>query len=216
MGQKAKKGGTISKTALGYLNVRETLDGREIRTVVVDRARAPHIRRGFELYATAQYTARQVLDLVTAAGLVTRGTRRTPPKPVSLNQFYDILADRYYLGKIVYDGEEYQGRHEPLVSPDLFERVQRVLALHGGGGTRQRTHNHYLKGTLWCARCGRRFIIMRGRGNGGTYFYFICRGRQGDGCTQPYCEWRPWRPPQLGTTPPCASARSSGPGYAAS
>jgi hypothetical protein len=27
---------------------------------------------------------------------------------------------------------------------------------------------------------------MRGRGNGGTYFYFICRGRQGAGCTQPY------------------------------
>src|SRR5215211_1707946 len=49
-----------------------------------------------------------------------------------------------------------------------------------------RVHHHYLKGALWCGRCGRRFIIMRGRGNGGTYFYFICRGRQGLGCTQPY------------------------------
>jgi|SRR5215470_11239621 len=27
---------------------------------------------------------------------------------------------------------------------------------------------------------------MRGKGNGGIYFYFICRGRQGQGCTQPY------------------------------
>jgi site-specific DNA recombinase len=27
---------------------------------------------------------------------------------------------------------------------------------------------------------------MRGKGNGGTYFYFMCRGRQGNGCTQPY------------------------------
>lgn len=46
MGQKAKKGGTISKAKLGYLNVREKLDdGREIRTVVVDEERAPYIVR---------------------------------------------------------------------------------------------------------------------------------------------------------------------------
>lgn len=68
----------------------------------------------------------------------------------------------------------------------MFDRAQRVLELHGGGGTRQRRHNHYLKGVLWCGRCGRRFIIMRGKGNGGVYFYFICRGRQDHGCTQPY------------------------------
>jgi hypothetical protein len=72
-----------------------------------------------------------------------------------------------------------------LISRELFDRVQRVLALHGGG-TRQRTHNHFLKGLLWCGRCGRRFIIMRGKGKGGTYFYFICRGRQDHSCTQPY------------------------------
>jgi site-specific DNA recombinase len=186
MGQKAKNGGTISKAALGYLNERIDIDGRRVAVSTVDPQRAPHIVRAFELYSTGQYTGRQVLDLVTTGGLRTRGTRKTPPKPLSLNQFYDILTDRYYLGKIEYGDEEYQGRHKPLVEPELFDRVQRVLALHGGGGTRQRVHNHYLKGALWCGRCGRRFIIMRGRGNGGTYFYFICRGRQGSGCTQPY------------------------------
>jgi len=155
----------------------------------VDTERAPLIRRGFELYTTAQYTARQVLDQLTAAGLRTRGDRRTLPKPVSLNQFYDILADGYYLGLIEHDSEEYPGRHEPLISVELFDRVQRVLVLHGGGGTRQRIHQHYLKGLLWCGRCGRRLIIMRlmrGKGNGDTYFYYICRGRQDRACTQPY------------------------------
>jgi site-specific DNA recombinase len=186
MGQKAKNGGTIGKAKLGYVNEHIDIDGRNVAVATVDPERAPHVVRAFELYGTGQYTARQVLDLVTAGGLRTRGSRKAAPKPLSLNQFYDILADRYYLGKIEYGDEEYQGRHEPLVSPELFDRVQRVLALHGGGGTRQRVHNHYLKGVLWCARCGRRFIIMRGRGNGGTYFYFICRGRQGGGCTQPY------------------------------
>jgi DNA invertase Pin-like site-specific DNA recombinase len=79
MGQKAKNGGTISKAPLGYMNVRDHVEGREIRTVAVDPERAPHIRRGFELYATGQYTARQVLQKLTAAGLVTRVTNEPHP-----------------------------------------------------------------------------------------------------------------------------------------
>ncbi len=187
MGQKAKNGGTISRAKLGYLNVRINIDGREVRTVETDAERAPFIRQGFELYATALYSAREVVDQLAAAGLKTRGNRRTAPKPLSVQQLYDILVDRYYLGVVEHEGREYPGRHEALVTPELFDRVQQVLALHGGGGTRQRRHNHYLKGTVWCGRCGSRLVIMPGKGNGGTYFYYLCRGRQDDeGCTQPY------------------------------
>ena len=83
-------------------------------------------------------------------------------------------------------GEEYAGRHQPLIEPDLFDRVQRVLAMRGGGGSCDRRHDHYLKGAVWCARCGRRLIIALGRGNGGTYFYYLCRGRQEKKCSLPY------------------------------
>jgi hypothetical protein len=113
-------------------------------------------------------------------------TRHRAAAPISLATLYDILSDRYYLGYITYQGEEYPGRHTPLVTPEVFERTQRVLALRGGGGTRQRRHHHWLKGLLWCARCGRRIIITPGKGNGGTYFYFLCRGRQDRLCDQPY------------------------------
>jgi site-specific DNA recombinase len=72
------------------------------------------------------------------------------------------------------------------VTPELFERVQRVLVLRHGGGTRKRQHHHYLKGAIWCARCGRRFVIQKANGNGGTYFYFFCVGRSKGVCDQPY------------------------------
>ncbi|NUT48657.1 MAG: hypothetical protein HOV94_15320 [Saccharothrix sp.] len=39
---------------------------------------------------------------------------------------------------------------------------------------------------LWCNRCGSRMVITRGKGNGGTYFYFFCRGRQKHLCDLPY------------------------------
>jgi site-specific DNA recombinase len=187
MGQKVKNGGTVGQAALGYRNVREAKpEGGEIRTVAVDIERGPLIAQAFELFGTGQYNGKQVLDRITAAGLTTRGTRRTPPKPVSLSQLYVILSDRYYLGFVEYDGQEYPGRHQALVTSELFDRVQRVLALHGGGGTRARQHDHWLKGLIWCERCGKRLIVTPGRGNGGTYFYFVCRGRQARTCDQPY------------------------------
>lgn len=35
--QKAKRGGTLGKAPIGYLNVRERVEGREVRTVVLER-----------------------------------------------------------------------------------------------------------------------------------------------------------------------------------
>jgi len=186
MAQKVKNGGSVGPAKLGYLNVRERIDSREVRTIATDPVRAPLVRQAFELFATGQYTGPEVHLVMVEAGLRTRGTRSAPSQPLSLTRFYELLGDRYYLGLVTYKGEEYQGRHEPLIDAELFERVQRVLALHGGGGTRQRLHDHYLKGLLWCARCNRRIILTPGRGNGGTYFYFLCRGRQQRRCDLPY------------------------------
>jgi len=79
-----------------------------------------------------------------------------------------MLQDRYYLGYVEWSGVEYQGKHEPLIAQELFDRVRRVLLAERGGGNRERTHNHYLKGVVWCDRCKRRLIIMRGENKRGT------------------------------------------------
>lgn len=113
-------------------------------------------------------------------------TAKRPERPISLASLADALRDRYYLGYVTHDGMEYQGRHEALISEELFDRVQQVLDSHSGSGTRTRTHNHYLKGTVWCARCEHRFIVQRAVGNGGEYFYLFCRGRQERLCDVPY------------------------------
>jgi site-specific DNA recombinase len=55
-----------------------------------------------------------------------------------MHLFYEMLQDRYYLGFVTYKDDEYEGRHPAIVTPELFERVQRVLALRHGGGTRER------------------------------------------------------------------------------
>jgi len=123
---------------------------------------------------------------------LTRPTRRWPSQPVSVNKFSQMLRDPYYLGKIVYQGELFEGRHEAIVDQALFDRVQGILDARSQRGTRNRVHHHYLKGMLRCARChqqGRtsRLIYTEARSrNGQLHGYYKCRGRQDGVCDLPH------------------------------
>jgi len=192
MKRKAEQGGTISRAPLGYLNTREVLEDRTVSTVVVDPERGALVRKAFELYATGEYTLDRLQVTMADLGLTARPSRRWPNnREVSLNKLHVMLQDPYYVGRITYQDEVYDGRHELLVDPQLFQRVQDVLQIRSQGGSRDRVHLHYLKGLLFCARCheaGRRFRLVynEAHGKGGTYAYYLCRGRQEGVCDLPY------------------------------
>jgi site-specific DNA recombinase len=185
--QKAKAGGTVGKAPTGYRNIRQWVNGREIRTVEVDPERGPLMRWAFDRYATGEWTLRELHDAVTAKGLTSTGGPRTSSKPLSLSNFNRLLKTRYYTGVVTYRGVTYPGAHPPLISQQTFDRVQAVLAAHGVSGEKQRIHHHYLKGSVFCGRCGSRLSIMNAKNRWGTvYPYFYCLGRAGKrtGCTQ--------------------------------
>ena len=64
------------------------------------------------------------------------------------------------------------------MSVATFERVQEVLDAHDHAGEKRRKHLHYLKGSIFCGKCGGRFTISHTNGRGGQYVYFFCLGRQ--------------------------------------
>lgn len=188
MTQKAKKGGLPGLAPIGYLNVREVVGGNEIRTVAVDEERAPHIRWAYEAYASGEYPLRRLTEALAERGLKSLGTRKSPPKPLQRSSVHRLLSNPIYIGFVDYKGERYPGRHEPLVTPELWDQVQNLLASRNQSGERRREYNHYLKGTLYCARCNRRLCFIRATGRlGGKYDYFFCLGRHNDnGCDLPY------------------------------
>jgi site-specific DNA recombinase len=70
----------------------------------------------------------------------------------------------------------------------LFDKVQEVLHDRNRAGIRERTHDHYLKGLLYCGECGRRLSLTVAKGK---YLYLYCLGQKNSlkyqtGCTQPY------------------------------
>lgn len=178
MGQKVKNGGTIGRAPLGYLNVRRVDEkGREERTVVLDEERAPLIKLAFEEYATGNWTVADLAEHLAACGLTTRATPKIPSVPINAKALNKVLVNAYYKGVTTYQGVEQAGRHEPIVSPEVWDKVQMVLASHLNG-ERTRQHPHFLKSSVYCAACGSRLIISNERKKSGiVYPYFVCAGR---------------------------------------
>jgi DNA invertase Pin-like site-specific DNA recombinase len=93
-----------------------------------------------------------------------------------------ILTNPVYRGVIRFGGEEYPGRHEPLVTPDLWERANAATTKLP---PRERPtvilsrdrHGHVLKGVVFCAHC-RRALIPHDSGkkdpSGRPYRYYDC------------------------------------------
>ena len=187
MERKAKTGGTVARAPLGYINVRKFENGVEVRTVEVDPERAPLVQWAFKAYASGDYTLTRLHEEVTDRGLRTRATRKFSERPIARSVLAAMLSNRYYIGVVSHKGVEYPGRHQPLVSADLFERVQETLVGNRCGQKTQQ-HQHYLKGSIFCDRCGARMSLMFVNGQaGGLYPYFYCLGRhQGSNCKQPY------------------------------
>ena len=192
---KAQRGGFNGWAKLGYLNDKIKIEGYYVNTIITDVERAPLIRWAFEKYASGDYSLPRLQQELTDLGLVTRDTAVLRSKPLSLSQLAVILRDPTYTGVIVYNGELYPGRHDPLISKGLFLRVQDVLNGRVRRGLRDRVHHHYLRGLLRCERCdaaGRtsQLVYTQSEGNGGSYEYFFCARRKTGECDLPYLPLR--------------------------
>ena len=107
---------------LGYQN-----DPR-LKRIVVDRDRAPVVRRAFELYATGSETLESIAKHFAAHSIVTRRTKKGEGKrPLNRNSVSKILTNPLYYGHFRYNGEIHEGNHEPLVTKKLFDDVHAVF-----------------------------------------------------------------------------------------
>ncbi len=73
--------------------------------------------------------------------------------PVSNDRHVSMILDRVtYLGKIKYNGEIFQGRHQPLIDENIWHRVQ--LERERRSKKSIVTSSYLLTGLLVCGKCG--------------------------------------------------------------
>src|SRR5919108_2062511 len=120
------------------------------KSLTHDPDRAPLVRRAFEEFATGQYTKEQLLKRARTWGLTNR--RR---KPLTSQAIGMLLRNQLYAG--IVDVPEYgvrakRGDFEPLISEELFYRVQAILSGRVPSTTpRKRAHPDFpLRGFVRC------------------------------------------------------------------
>jgi DNA invertase Pin-like site-specific DNA recombinase len=184
MREKAIQGGTPGRAPIGYLNQRAAGgNGQDVRTVGIDPVRGPLIRWAFTAYATGEWTCAELAAELASRGLVTRPGPSRSPVPLGAKHCGRVLRNPYYKGVVTFNGVEHAGAHEPLTDDGTWATVQGVLAARRTG-ERSRKHDHYLKGTVFCAGCGRRLILQHTVNRSGrVYEYFVCP-RRATGCPQ--------------------------------
>ena len=113
----------VGTAPLGYLNQKH-MDKKG--QVLVDPQRAPIIKKMFEKVAYEQWSGRKVYNWMRfELNFYTRGN-----KPLTLSGVYRILENPFYYGifeRPRESGNWYQGKHQPLITQELFEKVKAQL-----------------------------------------------------------------------------------------
>src|SRR5215472_9086329 len=147
MQEKAEQGIWPTKCPLGYRNVTGPDDKKVIAT---DPAIAPLIAKLFEWYARGDISLKEAARKVHTAGLVYPKSGAKVP----VSTIHTILRNRLYTGWFEWNGKLIQGRHEPLVSVELWERAQGVLDGRYAKKHRRMTHYFAFSGLIACSKCG--------------------------------------------------------------
>ncbi len=115
--EKARQGEYPAKAPLGYINNTHT------KTVDIHPERAPFVRQMFELAAEGRLSLTQIRTQIMQEGL----ELYTPSVRLSKSHIKRVLENPFYYGWFRWNGEVYQGQYPPLISQDLFNRVQEAL-----------------------------------------------------------------------------------------
>ncbi len=184
--EKAKRGEYPGLAPLGYIN-----DLRK-KKIVLDKQKAPIIKAAFERYSQNQYSLEDISVFLFAQGISTKKIVRTNSKggnPMKRDQVGYILSNPFYCGLFRYGGELFQGKHEPVISKQLFDRVQAVMKQRGRI-VKTRPDPKPFCGLLKCGECGRSITAekrIKHQKNGTTheYLYYRCT-KKNTICSQPH------------------------------
>ena len=142
------------------------------KPLLVKSVDAPIVIKAFELYGSGNYSQREALKMMQKKGL-----------KMGKSQFSRMLNNVAYIGKIkvsAYREEPEQivdAIHEPLISEDLFNKVQLLLVgkkTVAVGKLRAQKDELPLRGFIKCKTCGKKLTGSPSRGNGGVYHYYHC------------------------------------------
>ena len=146
----------------------------ENKRYVVDEETAPIVKMVFEKLATGV----SLKDVY--AELNNEGFRTNKGKPFSINSFQHAVRNPRYCGRYSFNGIEYPDRYPPIISEDLFYRVQNLLdeKQHCNASGKAKIP-FFLSSKAFCLECGKKLlgVSTTKRSTGKRHYYYTCSNR---------------------------------------
>ncbi|MEK7498181.1 MAG: recombinase family protein, partial [Patescibacteria group bacterium] len=141
--EKHRRGEFIGKAPLGYLNSKIN----NSTNIVPDPEKVHFVIKLFQEFSTGNYS---VMDMVRKAE--SWNLKSVFGRPIAKSGMYTLLKRHLYYGMYKHAGEYHQGSYEPLISKELFDKVQGILV----DRTKPRRKNwvHAYTNLLKCPECG--------------------------------------------------------------
>ncbi len=142
---------------------------KENNKIVIVEEEAQLVKTAFDLYASGNFTDQTVADFLNQSGIKTRKGNNWSKDTVT-----DFLQNEFYYGKVAYRDKLWPGRHQPIISKEIFDKGLDVRAKHA---RRPRTYialnkisyPNLLQRIVYCSECERPLRIQSSR----RYGYYI-------------------------------------------
>lgn len=164
--ERAEQGYYPSKPPVGYTN--KPIDGKQV--TVLDPDKAHYIKSAYEIYAMGNHSFQSLADKLAKEGFMHNN------KPCSKKLIEKIFGQysMFYRGQFDFVGKRYQGKHERLISDELYQAVMDVC--NGANQSKGQKKEFLYRGLIKSSVCGRYLTAMKKRGahNSGEYTYYSC------------------------------------------
>lgn len=185
---KIEKGWKPGQAPMGYLN--DKYGDKGDKKIFIDPERFGLIQRMWKLLLSGTYSVPQVIDIANNEwGFRTKVSKKRGNNKLIKSSAYAIFTNPFYAGIYFVNGQQYQGKHEPMITIEEFDRVQKILGREGK--PRPKTHTFNYTGTFKCGECGCFYTaevktkLLRKTNELANYTYYHCTRKKKDyKCTQ--------------------------------
>ena len=142
---------------------------------IIDPETAPTVKWIYDLYAQGK-TIAEIVNLLNS-----RGLRTLRGRPFTHNSLRTLLKNEKYIGVYTYKDEvRIEDAIPPIIDPDTFEKVQRMLKYNQKAAARKNAKAEYLlTEKLFCGKCGAMMVGVSGTGKSGVrHHYYYCNGQR--------------------------------------
>jgi len=148
MRKKAANGGFCFMAPVGYMN------NKLEKTIEIDPHYFPIVKSFWKWYASQRYSLAEICHKANRRGYRSPKRGKRGDKPLSVSVLHNLLQNPFYAGLIKSGDQLIKGNHQPIVSRECFDKVQRLLKRNSTDVVRQHRIPMMYRGLFRCDDCG--------------------------------------------------------------